>query len=101
MKKIILGAAGLGCIAASICVILVVPPTNDLVVFGLISAVSLAAFFLIQLLFPFKYSLLGFCSVFTFLTINYLVGLQILNTALLLSVIIGIAFLLKKNHSHE
>jgi len=72
-----------------------VPPFN-LPVIGLFSILfSLLSFLLSSFFLPKKLSYVVATGVLLFLLIDYLIGFQIINTLLLFSFMLGIAFLLK------
>lgn len=77
-------------------IIVKIPPSNEIVVFAMIGLTTLLTYLISLLFLSKKYLILTVVYVFLFLTINYLVGFQLVNTLLLLSGIIGVIILLRK-----
>jgi len=75
-------------------IILIVPPTNDLVVFSLVGTISLSVLFGVLSFFSKKYAISLAVFTIVLLTTNYFIGFQVLSTILLLSGIIGVLFII-------
>jgi len=72
------------------------PDENILLILALVSILTTASFLLVSVIVKMPYPILISVFIFLFLTINYLVGFQVINTLLLISGIIGLLFLVKK-----
>lgn len=76
-------------------IIVKIPPSNEMIIFAVIGLTTVLAYMISLLFLSKKHIILAVISVFLFLTINYLVGFQIVNMLLLLSGIIGMIVLLR------
>ncbi|QQG44801.1 MAG: hypothetical protein HYW86_02725 [Candidatus Roizmanbacteria bacterium] len=79
-----------------ITLIFIIPPSNVGIIFTAIILFSLIISLLNSFFLKRKYILLVSVSLFVFLTINYLIGFQLLTTVLLISFIIGVIILMKR-----
>ena len=72
-----------------------VPPTNTLIISAFTISITGFIYLLSSYFVELKYQYIITLFVFLFLTINYLVGFDLMNTALLVSFIIGLALIVK------
>jgi len=74
-----------------------VPPKSAFIVGMYIILITILGYIISTYLFPFKFQLLVIFGIVIFLAMNTIVGFSFLNTLLLLSLIVTISQLVKKN----
>ncbi len=95
MNKLQVIVSGIGLSVGTIYMLFFVEPTSVYIVVLFIVLITLITFIVSSLFIARKYQYLVTTFIFSLLTMNYLAGFQILNTILLISIIIGLAILVK------